>query len=325
MQIKKVAVLAVMVAVLALMGQAQVTSAQQDIEGEVTIFHAGSLAVPFQQAEQEFEAKYPQVDVKREAAGSRTTVRKVTDLNREADIVASADYTVIKQLMMPEYTDWYANFATNEMVIMYTEHAKYGDKINKDNWYQILLKDNVSYGHSDPDADPCGYRSQLVWKLAGEYYNQPDLYNRLDEGCPPKNVRSKETDLLSLVEVGELDYIFIYRSVAKQHGFPFVELPDKINLKTSRYTDYYKQATYGISGEKPGETITKVGRPMVYGITIPHNAPNREAAVAFMEFILGEEGQQIMQENGQPPIAPATTNSVEEAPTEVESLVEQGN
>ncbi len=319
---KKVVVLAVITAVLALTGQAQVVNTQQeDIAGELTIFHAGSLAVPFQQAEQEFEAKYPQVDVKREAAGSRTTVRKVTDLNREADIVASADYTVLKELMVPEYTDWYANFATNELVLMYTEDSKYKEEINQDNWYQILLKDDVSYGHSDPNADPCGYRSQLVWKLAAEYYNQPDLYERLNNGCPPKNVRSKETDLLSLVEVGELDYIFIYRSVAEQHEAPFIELPAKINLKTNKYSDFYEQATYQVSGEEPGETITKVGRPMVYGMTIPKNAPNREVAVAFMEFMLGKEGQQIMQENGQPPIVPAKTNSISNLPAELKGLV----
>ena len=38
--------------------------------GKLTIFHAGSLTVPFAAIEKAFEAKYPEVDVLREAGGS---------------------------------------------------------------------------------------------------------------------------------------------------------------------------------------------------------------------------------------------------------------
>ncbi|GAB6137754.1 tungstate ABC transporter substrate-binding protein WtpA [Halanaerobaculum tunisiense] len=301
-------------------GDDEETGKASEVSGEVVIFHAGSLSIPFKQAEKAFEKEYPAVDVKREAAGSRDTVRKVTDLGRRADIVASADYTVIEELMVPEFTKWRANFVTNEMAIMYTKHSKYGDKINEDNWYKILLKDDVEYGHSNPDVDPCGYRSQLVWKLAEKHYDEANLYERLDSGCPQENVRAKETDLISLLEAGELDYLFIYRSVAEQHGLPFTTLPEKINLKTNQYADFYKTVSYEVSGKKPGETITKVGLPMVYGVTIPNNAPNREAANAFMEFLLGEKGQKIMKENGQPSIAPAKVNDIDKVPEQLKDL-----
>jgi len=295
----------------------------EEVSGEIVIFHAGSLSIPFSDMEKAFEEKYPKANVVRESAGSRTTARKVTDLGRKADIVASADYTVIESLMIPDHADWYLNFATNEMAIMYTEHSKYKDEINSENWYEILLRDDVEYGHSDPDADPCGYRSQLVWKLAELHYNEENLYNDLSENCPPKNVRPKETDLLALLEAGELDYIFIYRSVAKQHGAPFVILPDKINLKTNEYEDFYANASFDISGQEPGETITKTGKPMVYGVTIPHNPPNREGAIAFMKFLAGPEGQKIMEKNGQPAISPPVVSDMEAIPEEIKPLVEE--
>ena len=41
-----------------------------DISGIVTIFHAGSLTVPFEIIEQQFEEMYPDVNVVRESAGS---------------------------------------------------------------------------------------------------------------------------------------------------------------------------------------------------------------------------------------------------------------
>lgn len=296
---------------------------EAEVKGEVIVLHAGSLSIPFAEVEEAFEKEYPNVDVIREAAGSRTTVRKVTDLGRKADVVASADYTVIEKLMMPEFADWRANFATNEMAIMYTEHSRYADEINGNNWYEILLKDDVEYGHSDPNADPCGYRSQLVWKLAEKHYNEDNLYKRLDDARPQKNIRPKETDLIALLEAGELDYLFIYRSVAEQHKLPFVELPEKVSLKTNRYTDFYRTVSFDINGKKPGETITKIGRPMVYGVTIPNNTPNKEGAIAFMKFLLGEKGKEIMRKNGQPPIAPAKVNKVDKLPTELQNLVEE--
>src|SRR6056297_532510 len=295
----------------------------EEVSGEIVIFHAGSLSIPFSDMEKAFEEKYPKANVVRESAGSRTTARKVTDLGRKADIVASADYTVIESLMIPDHADWYLNFATNEMAIMYTEHSKYKDEINSENWYKILLKDDVEYGHSDPNADPCGYRSQLVWKLAELHYNEENLYQMLSNGCPARNVRPKETDLLALLEAGELDYIFIYRSVAQQHGMPFITLSDQINLKTNEYSDFYAKAKFDISGKKPGEKITKTGKPMVYGVTIPNNAPNKEAAVEFVRFLVGPEGQNIMEENGQPSITPGVVNNINVVPDKIKEFVEE--
>jgi molybdate/tungstate transport system substrate-binding protein len=272
--------------------------------GDLVIFHAGSLTIPFKQISDAFTAKYPNVRIFREAAGSRTCARKITDLHKACDIMASADYTVIDKLLIPEFADWNISFATNEMAIMYRPDSAFAGEINSNNWPEILLRKGVEYGHSDPNADPCGYRSRLTWQLAEKYYNSPGLYEKLRNNCPAKNIRPKETDLMALLESGELDYLFIYRSICEQHNMPFVTLPHEINLKSAALADYYKQASLKISGKKPGEFITKKGKPMVYGITVLKNAPNREAAEAFVAFVIGPEGQKIMRQNGQPAVTP---------------------
>jgi len=176
--------------------------------------------------------------------------------------------------------------------------------------------------HSDPNADPCGYRTLLVWQLAEKYYNVPGLYQKLDEHCPPENVRPKETDLIALLQSGDMDYAFEYRSIAVQHGLRFVELPDEINLCCIEHAEFYQQAQVDVSGKEPGTTVTKTGKPIVYGVTIPRNAPSPELAIEFVKFLLGPEGQTIMEKMGQPPIVPAVASTgKEKLPASLRPLV----
>ena len=142
----------------------------------LTIYHAGSLTIPFDEVTKEFNKLYPDIKVEAEVAGSVTAIRKVTELGKKADIIASADYTLIPEMMFPEYAEWYIIFATNQMVIAYTDNSLFGNEINGDNWYEILQRDGVKYGRSNPDRDPCGYRTLMVWQLAEDYYNAPELY-----------------------------------------------------------------------------------------------------------------------------------------------------
>ncbi len=312
--------------------------------GEVlTVFHAGSLGVPFEELEAEFEAQHPGVDVQREAAGSAQSVRKITELGKKADVLASADYGLIPSLMMPEYADWYAAFAKNQMVIAYTNESKYSDEISASNWYEILRRPDVSYGFSNPNDDPAGYRSQIVTQLAESYYNDSQIYDDLmlkntgmtvttqengtvlihtpaSEEISPNTskimLRSMEVELSSALETEEIDYFYIYRSVAEQHGFKYVELPPEIDLSSLDYADNYSKVQVEMAN---GEVVT--GSPIVYGVTIPKNAENPKLAADFIKLLLEEPGQQIFIKNGQPPIVPALAEGKDKMPEELQPLV----
>ena len=149
------------------------------LSGKLQIFHAGSLTIPFAQISEEFNKLYPDIKVETEVTGSATAIRKVTELGKKADIIASSDYTLILQLMFPEYADWYIIFAGNQMCIAYTDKSQFNDEINENNWYEILQRDGVKYGRSDPDQDPCGYRTLMVWQLAEAHYGASGLYDKL--------------------------------------------------------------------------------------------------------------------------------------------------
>lgn len=275
-----------------------------DQKTEILVLHAGSLSIPFKEIARRFKIKFPGVDVKLEAHGSRTCARQISDLRRPADVMASADSEVILNLLIPEFADYCIHFTTNEMAIMYIGESKFSDIINDRNWMEILLRSGVEYGHSDPNSDPCGYRALLTWQLAEKHYRIPGLFRKLKEKMPQRNIRPKETDLIAMLEAGELDYIFIYRSVAQQHQVKYIVLPDAINLKSPELKEFYGNASIMISGKEPGQNIEKRGAPMVYGITVPKIARNPEWGIRFIAFVLGQEGREIMKQNGQPEIIP---------------------
>ena len=284
----------------------------QSKKNELVIFHAGSLSVPFRDISAEFKKQHPHISIKAEAAGSRASARKICDLGRECDVLASADYRVVDNLLMPTYADFNIQFALNEMVIAYTNVSKFSKKISSDNWQEILLRDEVAVGRSDPDLDPCGYRTLMVFQLAEKHDKVPGLAKKIE--AKDRYIRPKETDLLALLEAGEIDYLFIYRSVAAQHGLNMILLPDEINLKSMDFADFYNTATVKLSGKQPGELITYKGEPMVYSITIPKTAKNPDAAQSWIALLLSEKGQEIMERNGQPCLSPARADTMNQLP-----------
>ena len=284
------------------------------------VFHAGSLSVPFSKMEQEFEKKYPYIDIRREVSGSVKAIRKVIDLHKRCDVIAVADYSLIPEMMFPKYADYVKIFARNEIVICYTSRSDLSEKINKDNWFQILYR--TKWGFSNPMLDPCGYRTLITISLSEMYYNKSGLMKKLLGKNTnirfrkernkiifelPKQIRTRENiyirdksvSLLGLLESGAIDYAFEYKSVAIQHNLFFLQLPDEINLGSLKFKDFYERAIVRF----PNGKVIK-GKPILYGITVLKDAPHPKEARMWEDFVTGKEGRKILLKCNQIPIFP---------------------
>ena len=273
---------------------------------EIIIFHAGSLSVPMKLIAQEYEKQNPEIKILLESAGSLVCARKITELKKPCDIIASADYFVINELLIPEYASWSIRFATNEIVIAGSGKSRYIKELNSDNWPELLQRDDVIYSRSDPDSDPCGYRTVFTFMLAEKYYKKPGLTEKMIS----KNreyIRPKEVDLVALVESNAIDYMFQYKSVAIQHGMQYIELPAEINLADPSRNDIYKSVSLDVAGSKPGTKMKVTGEYINYSISVLDKAPQKDAAIDFLEFLISPEGMKIFRDNGQEPIIPFST------------------
>jgi molybdate/tungstate transport system substrate-binding protein len=281
----------------------------------MTIFHAGSLAPPFSAAEPEFEEKYD-VSVNREAKGSVASTKKITAQGRSADVLGVSDFRLIRDMLVPDDGSWYAIFATNAMSLQYREDSPGADEIGPDNWWEILSRDDVTIGHSDPAIDPGGYRAVMAMQLGKEEFEGERLYDEQTFQKIRENMTvptGTETKLEGQLESGKLDYALYYRSIASQSKMAHVDLQPHVDLSklTTKYAEHYEKATV-----EAGDT-EYVGAPIAYGVTVPSVAEAPERGAQWVKYMITDPGQEILKNKGLIPKTPAVVTKDGDVPDRV--------
>jgi molybdate/tungstate transport system substrate-binding protein len=285
------------------------------------IIHAGSLSLVVKDVVAAFQKEYPDVTILTESWGSKDGARQITELNKPCDVYISADDRIIESFLFPDHASWSIPFAGNEMVIAYTDASRFADSINQDNWFEILSRPDVLTARSSPDADPCGVRSVLVMLLSDHYYHDSAISDQLISK-DHNFIRPKEADLIAMLEKGSVDYLYLYRSMAEQHGFLYVKLPEQVNLSNPEFAPYYGQVSFYTAGSSPGSTHLEVGAPIVYGVTIPHRVLNQEVAEEFVRFMLDpEKGGVIIDGHGQNMLSPQAVTWYDNVPAALRQFI----
>jgi molybdate/tungstate transport system substrate-binding protein len=226
--------------------------------GRVSVLAAGSL----QNAMTEGLRGAVDADISVESYGSRHAAQLVAEGQRDPDIIALADVELFESVLS---TPWFATFASNALALAYNPDTEAGRRVPEaDQWYEPLLSPSFQLGRTDPDLDPLGYRTLLALALASEYYDDPDLRSRV---VSRKQVYP-ETQLLAQFETGGLDAAFVYRNMAVERDYPYVELPPELNLGAPSMADRYATATVTLDD---GTTFT--GGPIAYGATLRTDRP----------------------------------------------------
>jgi len=296
------------------------------------VYHAGSLASSFAKLEKSFEKAHPDMDVQLYSGGSAAIIDKVNKQNMFADVLASADTVLIPKNLYTKNATFDVDFAKNSMVLVYTNTSKGAATINADNWYTVLSTKNISYAISDPTTDPAGYRSLMTIALSERKYGDGSIFNTL---VTPYSKITKVTDgakhtinatnpspdgkklvitktgpdIIPLLKAGTVDYAFEYSSVAIQSGLPYVTLPPEIDLSDPTMTARY--ANVQVIRPSGSATVTEVGTPIIYGVTIPTSTRNAAGGADFINLLIGKDGQAVLNADGQTPIVPAMASGTD--------------
>jgi molybdate/tungstate transport system substrate-binding protein len=296
----------VLFAAICVGGLAQVGCKSQTTE--VVVFYASSLTAVLGDAAESFQKNNPGVRVRLEPSGSQVAVRKVSELGMRADVVAVADAALIPKMMIPSHASWNATFATNEIVLAHKDHSKFTDQLTAQNWSEVTTRDGVRVGRADPDTAPIGYQTLIVWQLAELAGLRPatgtGLAAELKHHCANEHVTHDEGELLALLESRAVDYAFLFRSTAEDHHLKILSLPPEINLSRQDLAERYAAAHVEVRMKRGQGSATVTGGPIVYGLTIPANAPHAEAAARFVSFLFSDAGMKMQQRRGFHPISP---------------------
>lgn len=245
------------------------------MDGELHILHAGSISSLLEDTAQIYQKIYPKLKISLSSKGSIQCIRQL-ERGYKADLVVLADYSLFESLMYPKLTDWHLTFASNCLVL-----ASKPDNIDiKGHWLDLILPHKIKFGHTDPCKDPCGYRTLMAWQLAERF--RPGL-NEMLLSHPGRIAFTDAKTMINGLLENQVDYIFEYRSVAKEKMLPYLELEKDINLSDPSREALYKTASVVIN-EKNGQYVQ--GLPIAYGLTIPFNSPNHKAALNFIELLL---------------------------------------
>lgn len=265
--------------------------------GTLVVYNAGSLARPMRAALDSFAARSG-VTVHQESAGSLESARKLTELGKIPDVIALADHEVFPKFLMPGHVSWYMLFARNRMVLAHLPEAKIAADIDSTNWWKVLDREGVRVGRADPNLDPNGYRTLLTLKLAELESGDRGLAARLLRQWGDRYVRPKETDLVALLQAGEVDFIWSYESMARAAGLSAVLLGSAVDLGSPADSARYARATVTVSGQTRGDSVTFAGSPIVYAFSIPRAAPNPHAARLFAAYLVSADGRRVLRGAG---------------------------
>lgn len=302
---------------------------------ELIIYRAGSLTRAFQELEKVFTCQTG-IQVKDSPMGSVDAGRQITAGGHACDLYAPADYLDIDLFMKPTgYADFNIVFAQGRMVLAYSARGLTAKRLPEiadpehkavPKWFDILTMPGVAIGGGNWFLDPGAYRAPMMFQLASEYYNVPNLYNNLLEHLVIMGQDS------GAILGKQFDFQFTYEhnaraAAAADPDYRYVDLPDEINLSNPAKDDYYRQHAVvvlpGLGTPGSARTIAVPGAHVAWGITLLHDAPNKENAIRFLQLLLSPEGISVLKRNGPDPVFPAMVSSEDfrKLPESLRSLV----
>ncbi|PLC61332.1 molybdenum ABC transporter substrate-binding protein, partial [Vulcanisaeta sp. EB80] len=291
---------------------------------------AGTLKFAFGDILNVMQSMYPSITIAPPLFKGSGEVAHTEVTTQQFSAVASADTTTIPSVLFPNYTNYEIAFGVTQMVIIVNLNTTAGQEVYslwqqaqsypplsaqynatwQEIWNIIALNSSTVVGVSNPFTDPSGYQAQCVVKLAGlAFFNNASyLYDAIYTNPSKYMMRNTEIDLLTLMAAGQVDFILsAYESNAipqtrEYQNMVFITLPPFINLGNLSYVNYYHQVS--VTWTENGVTKTFACNPVVYTMTIPFQAPNKQAAEYFLLLLFSPIGQEIMEENGIKPIVP---------------------
>ena len=257
--------------------------------GPVDVLSAGSLQDLLQEQVAPAFQRATGYTLNNTSMGSDAIASGIKGGTLQGDVFISASPTVNKALegsANGNWVSWYVSFGSSPLVLGYNPSSKFAGDLRTKPWYDVIDQPGFLIGRTDPATDPKGVLAVTALDQAAKAHDIPALKAIASS---TSNVYP-ETSLVGQLQAGQLDAGFFYGVEAAA-----------ANIKTV-----------------PSSGTKLAG---VYTITILNRAPHEAAARAFVAFLLGKDGQQILKKNGIVAITPSKVSGKSNVPKDLKGLL----
>jgi molybdate/tungstate transport system substrate-binding protein len=295
-------------------------------ESQISVLYAGSLGNLMEMDVGPAFSRATGYKYLGESKGSLLSANLIKEKLRTPDVFISADPKVNQRLMGNENGDlvrWYVTIFGNEMVLGYNPNSRSAAQLKQVGTgeiriYEILQQKGFRLGRGDPELEPKGYRTLLLFDLAEKYYRQPGLAMKILHDAEHPTLIFPEEQLVARLEAGQLDAGIFYRNEVAEHNLPFITFPRELNLSDPELDPYYSTATY-----VNAKGATYNGSAIVYSVTIPESSQNREGAIALVSFLLSDEGRKIVEKHALRLIQPVVSGEIDAVPATLRTALKK--
>lgn len=156
-------------------------------------------------------------------------------------------------------------------------------------WWQLLQEPRMRFGRTDPVTDPQGRNIIFTLMLAEKLLRQPGLSAKiLGPPINPQQIFTEPT-VQARLQSGELDAASAYKIQPGPFNLPYIALQPEINLSGERVHADHPEISLTLNGK------TYQPEPLIFYAAALKDAPNKNGAVAFIEWLAGAEAQTIFR------------------------------
>ncbi len=257
--------------------------------GPVDVLSAGSLQDLLQQQVASAFQQATGYTLNNTSMGSDAIANGIKGGTLQGDVFISASPAVNKTLEGPangNWVSWYAAFGSSPLVLGYNPSSKFAGDLRTKPWYDVIDQPGFLIGRTDPATDPKGVLAVTALDEAAKAHDILALKTIVSS---TSNVYP-ETSLVGQLQAGQLDAGFFYGVEAAAADIKTVPL----------------------SGTKLAG---------VYTLTVLNRAPHEAAARTFVAFLLGKDGQRILERNGIVAITPPKVSGTSSVPKDLKGLL----
>ncbi len=276
--------------------------------------------------------------LKAKGGGSFTDAREISQGDPANAFISVSRSSYEQSYLGSRYSGWAVAFASDQLVLAYTQvYSNSTEKamvksivdqfasalatnnsLDYSHAYDNLTSGKVTVGISNPSSDPAGLRGWISLEIAGKVYaDNSSLYtSAIVKNNGARNATSA-AELVSPLTTGNIQFLFIYRSVAVSEHLPYIELSNYTNFGNASMSSFYSGFSYNTAtGELSGSPI------LLLVSSLAGNGNMNNAALNFSVYVVNHSSE--MASFGLTPLSKPVLYNDTSVPSPIAALLSQG-